>query len=301
MRRQTYDVMDLKALRCFYVMIQRESVSQASIELGISEAAVSQRIKLLEAYLQVKLYESRGGHVTITPEGERTFSFAMSVFDEITNFESQLKIENVGEISLSAHDSVLRYLLPDKVNMFRQAYPLTRLRLLSRPVEETVRLVRANELDLGIVAQRKLPQELGFKAIATYPSCLIMAKDHQLVDTAKKDLFSVLSKQTLAKTTLVFQDGKQEGLRLMEELANRDIQIGPSLEVGTINALKHYVSLGLGVAVISALSLRAEDEINLEIIQLPTELGLTTTYGAVTRRDKRRSELLSYFIELLLA
>ena len=58
MRRQTYDVMDLKALRCFYVMIQQESVSQASIELGISQSAVSKRIKLLEFYLKTKLYES---------------------------------------------------------------------------------------------------------------------------------------------------------------------------------------------------------------------------------------------------
>lgn len=301
MRRQTYDVMDLKALRCFYVMVQRESVSQASIELGISGSAVSQRIKLLETYLQTQLYENRGGHIRITPAGERVFTFAMSVFDEINTFEQALKEgESAGEICLSAHDSVLRYLLPDKVKIFCQEFPLVRLRLLSRPVEETLRLVRTNELDLGIVAQRKLPKELRFQAIETYPSCLIMAKGHNLTGAAKADIHSVLTKETLDKYPLIFQDSKQEGLRLVEALANLDLQLCASLEVGTVNALKHYVSLGLGIAVISALSLRAEDEVNLEIIELPTDLDLGSTYGIVTRHDKRKDVLLSHFIELLL-
>jgi len=302
MRRQTYDVMDLKALRCFYVMVQRESVSQASIELGISGSAVSQRIKLLETYLQTKLYETRDGHICITPAGELVFTFAMSVFDEIDTFEQTLK-EGVsaGEICLSAHDSILRYLLPDRVRIFRRDNPLVRLRLLSRPVEETLRLVRTNELDLGLVAQRKLPKELRFQAIKTYPSCLIMPKGHHLVDAAKADIYAVLTKDTLDQYPLIFQDSKQEGTRLVEALANLDLQLCASMEVGTINALKHYVSLGLGIAVISALSLHTDDEVNLEIIELPTDLDLGTTYGIVTRHDKRKDALLTHFIELLLS
>ena len=302
MIRQTYDVMDLKALRCFYVMIQQESVSQASIELGISQSAVSQQIKLLEVYLQTKLYENRGGHIRITPAGERVFTFAMSVFDELDTFEQALKEgESAGEICLSAHDSVLRYLLPDKVKIFCQEYPLVRLRLLSRPVEETLRLVRSNELDLGIVAQRELPKELRFQAIKTYPSCLIMAKGHHLTDAANADIYSVLTKETLDKYPLIFQDSQQEGFRLTQVLANLDLQRSASLEIGTVNALKHYVSLGLGIAVISTLSINAEDKVNLEVIELPTNLDLGSSYGIVTRHDKRKDVLLSRFIELLLS
>ncbi|WP_198435608.1 LysR family transcriptional regulator [Moritella sp. F3] len=300
MRRQTYDVMDLKALRCFYVMIQRGSVSQASIELGISEAAVSQRIKLLETYLKVKLYESRGGHVRITGAGELVFTFSMTIFDEISTFENQLAVEGAGEVSLSAHDSILRYLLPNTVKVFRQEYPLVQLRLLSRPVEETLRLVRANELDFGIVAQRRLAKELHFQAIATYSSCLIMKKGHKLASVAKEDIYAVLSKEILDEIPLIFQDSKQEGSRLVEVLANLELPISASLEVGTVNALKHYVSLGLGISVISALSLTAEDRVNLEVIPLPTELDSGTTYGIVSRYDKRQNMILSRFIELLI-
>jgi len=69
MPNERYDPMDLKALRCFEAMAKHGSLTKASIELGISDAAVSQRIKKLEKYLGVKLYESRGGRVRLTEAG----------------------------------------------------------------------------------------------------------------------------------------------------------------------------------------------------------------------------------------
>ncbi len=60
MPKELYDPMDMKALLCFETMAKHGSLTQASIELGISDAAVSQRIKSLERYLGTKLYEARG-------------------------------------------------------------------------------------------------------------------------------------------------------------------------------------------------------------------------------------------------
>ena len=83
MPREPLDVMDLKSLRCFATMAKHMSLTQASIELGIADAAVSQRIKKLERYLGVKLYEARGGRVRLTEAGHRTNDHAMRLFDEL--------------------------------------------------------------------------------------------------------------------------------------------------------------------------------------------------------------------------
>ena len=66
MNQDAYDVLDLKALKCFWEMARSGSLTQAGISLGISEAAVSQRIRKLEGYLGVKLYEARGGKVRLS-------------------------------------------------------------------------------------------------------------------------------------------------------------------------------------------------------------------------------------------
>jgi Transcriptional regulator len=115
MKRDPYDVLDLKALRCFFFVAKHASVTRAATELGIAGPAVTQRVQQLEQDLGVKLYESRGGRVRLTPAGEHALSFASSLFDEIEHFERSLKqSEESGEIVVSAHDAILGYLLADR-------------------------------------------------------------------------------------------------------------------------------------------------------------------------------------------
>jgi DNA-binding transcriptional LysR family regulator len=86
-RRDTpYEVLDLKALRCFWAVARYGSLTRAGIELGISEPAVSQRVRALEQRLGTKLYEARGGRVIITGAGERTFAMAADLFERVEDF-----------------------------------------------------------------------------------------------------------------------------------------------------------------------------------------------------------------------
>ena len=139
MANDAYEVMDLKALRCFWAMAKHGSLTQAGIELGISEAAVSQRVKALERYLGTKLYEARGGRVRLTPVGERTMEKAISIFEELEDFERTVASgEESVDITLCTHDAALRYLIPRAVTRFSQEHPLVRLRLLARSMEDGI-------------------------------------------------------------------------------------------------------------------------------------------------------------------
>ena len=126
MSKDPYDVMDLKALKCFWAMAKHLSLTKAGIELGISEAAVSQRVKSLEKRLNTKLYEARGGRVKLTPAGDRTAEMAVGLFDNLETFEHALsKEDEAHEITLCTHDSVLHYMLPQIVEDVSRTHPLT--------------------------------------------------------------------------------------------------------------------------------------------------------------------------------
>ena len=155
MTKEPYDLMDLKALRCFEAMARHGSLTKASIELDISDAAVSQRIKSLEKHLGAKLYESRGGKVRLTEAGQRTKDMAMRLFDELTEFEEAIGDESSGgTVVLSAEVPLLRYQLPDIVDSYSRDHAHAQLRLLGRTATESVEMVRRNEADLGIVHGR---------------------------------------------------------------------------------------------------------------------------------------------------
>jgi DNA-binding transcriptional LysR family regulator len=300
MSRGAYDVMNLKALRCFFAVARRGSLTKAGIDLNITEAAVSQRVRSLETWLGTKLYEARGGRVQLTAAGERTAQLAVSVFSEIDMLEQSVgSAQETAEIVLASHDSVLRHLLPEKVEAFHRAHPLARLRLIARPIAETLRMVRSNECDLGVATQTQIPEELAFQPIATYPALLVLPKGHALARRARDGFQALLSDAMTGRYPLIILEVQREDQRLRQAFESHDVPFNVALEVTTIDTLKHYVARGLGVAVISGFSVSAEDRARLEVIAIPDEFGGGTTYGVVLRRDKHRTPLLKDLVAIL--
>lgn len=300
MDKDPYEVLDLKALRCFFAVAKNGSVTRAAVELGIAGPAVTQRVQQLEKSLGVKLYEARGGRVRLTPAGEHALSFAASMFDEIENFEQSLKqSEEAGEIVLSAHDAILGYLLADAVEKFKRAHPLARLRLLTRSIEDTVRDIRTNEADLGIIPARQLPQELLFRPIASYRACLFTPKGHPLSRRARTDFSGLLNEETMERFPLVVTEMQLAGGVFTDTFARLKLRPNIGLEVGSLETLKRYVARGIGVAVVPELWITDEDRLRFDVILVPPELNAESVYGVVMRRDKHRGPLLKHLLAIL--
>lgn len=299
MSEDPYDVMDLKALKCFWAMAKHLSLTKAGIELGISEAAVSQRVKSLEQRVGAKLYEARGGRVKLTSAGERAMEMAVKLFDNLDTFEQTIAKEEVDEMTLCTHDSVLHYMLPQVVTDLSRTHPMTRLRLLARSIDECVHLVRTNESDVAIIPDRALPQEITFYKVATYPAYLVLPKGHPLVHRAKQDFQSLLNDETMLRYPLIVSEAQVEARVLKETLGRLGLPLNIGLEVGTFETLKQYVEKGLGIAVVSGLCLTNEDRVRLETIEVSKEIGGQTTYGVILRNDKNKSRPLVSLLRLL--
>ena len=207
--------------------------------------------------------------------------------------------QETAEIVLASHDSVLRHLLPERVEAFHRAHPLARLRLVARPVAETVRLVRSNECDVGVISKIEIPAELAFQPIATYPACLVLPKGHALARRARDGFQALLSDAMTGRYPLIILEVQREDQRLRQAFESHKVPFTIALEVTTIDTLKHYVARGLGVAVISGFSISPEDRARLEVIAIPDEFGGSTTYGVVLRRDKHRTKLLKDLTAIL--
>jgi hypothetical protein len=60
----------LNALRAFEAAARSENLTRAAKELGVSQAAVSQQVKALEATLGIKLFARNGKRLVITGAGQ---------------------------------------------------------------------------------------------------------------------------------------------------------------------------------------------------------------------------------------
>ncbi len=301
MSKEPYDPMDLKALRCFEAMAKHGSLTRASIELGISDAAVSQRIRSLEKYLGAKLYEARGGKVRLTEAGHQTKVLATRIFEELAEFEEVIgDEESRGTVVLSAEAPLLRYHLPEIVDSYARAHRLARLRLLSRSPAETIELVRRNEVDLGIVHKRPMPSELKFHPWRVFKSYVLVPRGHPLARRSIPTIQDVLNEETLLRyPQVVAEIDNREQNRLREGLERLGLPFNVALEVGNIETVKYYVARGHGIAAVSGMCLSREDESIFHIIEIPETLEAETTYGIILREDKHISSSLRGLLTIL--
>src|SRR5258708_26470936 len=71
----------LPHLETFARAAELSSFTAAARELGMTQAAVSQRIQMLEQALGVPLFARQSGHVLLTDAGRRLYEFAMRILE----------------------------------------------------------------------------------------------------------------------------------------------------------------------------------------------------------------------------
>ena len=303
MVRDPYDVMDLKSLRCFWATGRLGSLTKAGIELGISEAAVSQRLKTLEHRLNAKLYESRGGKIRLTRAGEHTLTMAVRMFDELMEFETAVSSdEAVEEISLSSHEPILRYVLPNIFQRFKRTYPLAKLQLLSRAFNETLRLVISNEVDLGIVPESRLSKQLQFHPLLTSKAYLLIPHGHPLLINGLPDIGELLQAELINRYPLIIaEQDEPDHEPIRQVLQEYKLPYNVLIEAGSVDTVKHYVAEGHGIGITIGLCLAEDDQRKFISIQIPDDLWPGTTYGVIIRSDKYQSEPLAHLLSLIKA
>ncbi len=301
MSKEPFDPMDMKSLRCFETMAKHGSLARASIELGIADSAVSQRIKSLERYLGIKLYEARGGRVRLTEAGHRTKALATRMLDELAEFTDEIGNEEArGTVVLSAEPPLLRYHLPRIVESFRQERRLAHLRLISRGTSETIELVRRNEVDVGVTHDRRpMPPEVVFHPWRTFKAYILIPRGHPLARRKIPTMQDILTEETLSRyPQVVAEIDNREQLRVRDTLERLGLPFNVALEVGNIETVKYYVAHGHGLAVVSGMCLSREDQAIFHIIEVPEDFEGETTYGVLLHRDKYISSALRSLLTL---
>jgi DNA-binding transcriptional LysR family regulator len=122
MRRKTDPLPPLSYLHTFEVAARWQSFASASKELGVSESAISRKVRLLETHYGIALFERGHKSVTLTQQGTsllERIAPAMQTLRDVS--ESVAGKTAVSEITLAATNSVASLWLIPKMRQFSQA------------------------------------------------------------------------------------------------------------------------------------------------------------------------------------
>ncbi|MBV9884217.1 MAG: LysR family transcriptional regulator [Sphingomonadaceae bacterium] len=119
----------LAAVRVFESAARHQNFTQAAAELGMTQAAVSYQIRLLEERLGTSLFARIKGRVSLTEAGRRIAPLVANAFETLEDAFSGLVAEDQALLSLSAAQTLATCWLAPRLGRFQVRHPSLAVRL----------------------------------------------------------------------------------------------------------------------------------------------------------------------------
>ncbi len=276
--------MKLQQLR-YIVEIQRQglNVSEAAEALFTSQPGISKQVKLLEEELGIAIFERSGKRFTgVTEPGKAVLAIAEKILREAENLKrasAEFATGGSGRLVLAATHTQARYALPIVVRDFVAQHPTVKLEMHQGSPTQIAEWVLSGEADIGI-ATEALDQyaQLITLPVRQWSHCVIAPEGHPILKS------SPLSLAELAKWPLITYDTAFTGRSRINRAFER-IGATPSIALTALDAdvIKTYVSLGLGLGIISALAFDAQRDTGLVAVDAAHLFESNTTRLALRR------------------
>lgn len=122
----------LSAVRAFEAAARHGSFTRAAVELGMTQAAVSYQIKLLEERLGLPLFQRLSRRVALTEAGERLASSVMDSFDGLRAAFAAVTETAEGVLSIQALPTFASNWLVPRLGLFQCENPGLAVRMVTQ-------------------------------------------------------------------------------------------------------------------------------------------------------------------------
>lgn len=242
------------------------SFSAAARELGVTQQAVSARVRGLERRIGIPLLHRSPAGVAPTAAGEAVLAWGrevLAVVDRLDEGIASLRGQTAPSLAVGASQTIAGHLLPGWLLALRRRQSEagrspTDISLRAANSEEVVAMVRGGSIELGFIETPKLPGDLGSVTVSTDRMVAAVGPGHPW---ARRPSVSLAE---LGETALVARE-PGSGTRDAFELAVRE-RLGrgphsPAMVLATEAALRSAVAQGVAPAVVSELTV--EDDVRL--------------------------------------
>jgi DNA-binding transcriptional LysR family regulator len=288
--------MELNQLRGFVTVVQTGSFTQAAKKLFLTQPALSLQIKALEERLEETLFERQGRQLLLTPAGRLLLERAEQILGLVkqTSEEVQaLKGLQGGRLSIGTNDSNCLYVLPDLIQQFRQQFPQVELRLTNSHSSQVATWVVEGQVEFGLVTLPILDPRLNAQPLFEREDVLVCHPDHPLGWQSSVTLAALVE-----YPLLLLDRGSISRVMLDQMFGQADLIPKVVMQLGSIEVIKRYVEIDLGVSIIPRFT--AEQEIKegkLQVIHL--DWLPRHSVGIVQRHKGYLSPAAQMFLEML--
>lgn len=265
---------NLNLYKVFYYVASTKSFKQASLDLCVSQPAISKQIKNLETILDVKLFYRYSKGIELTNEGKILLSQVKKIIFYLEATEKYINLSKnmeIGELTIGCPSHITAFYLLKYIEEFRKEYPNIKIKVLSDSTADLVESLSHHKIDFIIDS---LPididdSEMKKEQIAEFETILISDANYdfeinKIEDLNDKELILPLPRSSMRKD-------------LEQVLLRNNVKYRSGLSVDTTALIISAVKRKLGYGYVVKEAVKEELE-NGEIKELKINSELPKLY-----------------------
>ena len=289
-------MVDLAELNVFLTVARERSFSRAAQKLYRTQPAVSIAIRKLEESVGEPLFSRGARSGQLTDAGKLLAGYAermLNLRQEITRAMEDLRTGQRGELSLGVNESSIHALLP-ALARYRRLYPHVHLavrRTFSRDIPSELLNYR---LDLGVASF--VPQEQPLAAVKIFRDELafVVSPRHRLAKRGRVDIAELGQEFFIAH--IVESPFRN---RVIQLFAKHRVPLEMRAEMPTIESIKRFVQMDMGVAIVPRMCVRWEVEQGLLVDVKVRQLRMPRDLYLIYRRRGPLSHAAAALLKML--
>jgi DNA-binding transcriptional LysR family regulator len=251
--------MDLRRLEVFVAVVRARSFTRAAGDLHMSQSAVSQQIAALETELDAQLLDRRRRRVVLTPAGAVLEEWAQRLLADSESARRAVAAaagRMTGALRIAASLTVATYLLPRPLADLTRAHPEVRIFVQVENTRHVSAALYDGHVDIGLIEGAVESEGLALEVLREDELVVIAPAGHRFAHDEELDFDQLAAEPFITRE-------RGSGTRQVAETALSVAGYAPDqlrtiAELSGIEPIKAAVEAGLGVAIVSALSIRRE-------------------------------------------
>lgn len=242
-------MLDVHALQVFQAVADKLSFTRAAEAMLLTQSAVSHQIAKMERELGVTLLNRDGRTISLTPGGRALLDQSRHVLRSISDLAAAVRTASSpdqGRLRIGASATACQYLIPDTLREFRECFPQYSLAITPGDSPAVAQSIADETIDLGILILADPRTKLQTFSLFSDELGLVLNPLHALAKAPK------VRPKDLDGHRLVLYNRASATCKLVERhWARLRVPIIDPIELGSIEAIKELVKLGLGIAVLA--------------------------------------------------
>ena len=290
--------MHIEALKTFCDLVESGSFTRAAGMNLVSQSAVSQQLKALEARYGCQLLErDRRSRLVLTEPGKQLYAGCRDLLERFRALEAGLRAQSAtgaGSVRIATVYSIGLHALPPFVTRFMKGHPQVNVHLEYRRTDKVIEGCLDGSLDFGIVAFPIRQTRLSVIPWQEEPLVLVCAPQHPL---ARRKAVSLTRLQ--GEPFIAFDRDIPTRKTIDRVLATRRVRVQRVMEFDNVETIKRAVEVGSGISILPETTVAGELQRGVLMKIGLTDGRFTRTVGIVHRRGRALSSAAREFIRVL--